>query len=252
MRVFATSDFHGGLAGLEPGGFGLCEIGVDFSPRRMGITPEGEAAWMQRENIPWMTARKAEQFVVVPGSHAVLKGRSGRMATGGREFFGWPESYRILIDEGFDFWGMRVCGCPWIGPFGGRWANEESSDVRLEARHVKIPGGHGMLVWHNSPRREWSGEDAEMNARRRCYEPSGSMALAKAIERAMPRAVFWGHVRDGLPGDVWVDWANGGGRRTYVYNVSRLDSKYRVRYEPRAIEVLTKRQMKERDNGEAT
>jgi Icc-related predicted phosphoesterase len=247
MKVFATSDFHGNLQGLEPSGFDLCIIGGDYSPRWRGVTIEDQVAWMQREFIPWMAQRSSVQFVVVPGNHDIVMRQSEMLASSGWEFFGWPDNCKFLIDEGFEFGGLKIWGCPWIGPCGGRWAFEESSDVRLEARYDKIPSCLDILVCHNAPMWEWSGADAVMNTRKRCYEHSGSRALAKAIEKTMPRVVFCGHVHDGLHGDIWVDWKNGDGNRTYLYNVSRLDGKYQVRYEPRTIEILTRQQMTERD-----
>ena len=61
-------------------------------------------------------------------------------------------------------------------------------------------------------------------------EHFGSPELTEAIAEKCPRFVFCGHIHTGLHGGVDFE-------ATRIYNVSRLDERYEVAYEPTWVEV---------------
>ena len=106
------------------------------------------------------------------------------------------------------------------------WAFEGEPD-RLVEWFSKIPSGLDVLVTHSPPRIPGSDVDRSLQTN---SEHFGSPELTEAIAEKHPRFVFCGHIHTGLHGGVDFE-------ATRIYNVSRLDERYEVAYEPTWVEI---------------
>ena len=111
--------------------------------------------------------------------------------------------------------GVRFYGTPWVPIISYSWAFEGESDT-LKRWFAKIPPGLDVLVTHSPPRIPGSDVDRSLQTD---SEHFGSSELTEAIVEKHPRFVF-------------VDFES-----TRVYNVSRLDERYEIAYEPTWVEI---------------
>ena len=91
----------------------------------------------------------------------------------------------------------------------------------------KIPSDLDVLVTHGPPRIPGSDVDRSLQTD---SEHFGSSELAEAIAEKCPRFVFCGHIHTGQHGGVDFESSR-------IYNVSRLDERYEIAYEPTWLDV---------------
>ena len=84
-----------------------------------------------------------------------------------------------------------------------------------------------MLVTHSPPRIPGSDVDRSLQTD---SEHFGSLELTEVIIEKRPRFVFCGHIHTGQHGGVDFEGSR-------IYNVSRLDERYEIAYEPTWVEV---------------
>ena len=106
------------------------------------------------------------------------------------------------------------------------WAFEGEPDT-LKSWFKKIPDGLDVLITHSPPRIPGSDVDRSLQTD---SEHFGSPELTEAVIEKHPRLVFCGHIHTGQHGGV-----DFGGSR--IYNVSRLDERYEIAYEPTWVEI---------------
>ena len=132
----------------------------------------------------------------------------------------------FLGDAGTEIGGVRFYGTPWVPIISYSWAFEGESDT-LKRWFSKIPLGLDVLVAHSPPRIPGSDVDRSLQTD---SEHFGSSALTEAIVEKCPRLVFCGHIHTGEHGGVDFESSR-------VYNVSRLDERYEIAYEPTWVEI---------------
>ena len=99
MKVFAISDMHGRLEGLDPKGADLVVVAGDF-----GIM-KGWGAWHLYGQVEWVNTRLAEwcascpktQFRFVPGNHDLFAEQPGLLSE-----VRLPENAKLLVDESYE------------------------------------------------------------------------------------------------------------------------------------------------------
>ena len=106
------------------------------------------------------------------------------------------------------------------------WYLQLKSDVP-DTIVEELPGDIDVLVTHSPPRIPDSDVDRSLQTD---LEHFGSPELKEATIEKRPRLVFCGHIHTGQHGGVDFEGSR-------IYNVSRLDERYEIAYEPTWVEV---------------
>jgi len=95
MKLFAISDMHGQLDGLDPKGVDLVLIAGDFArlERLDFIGVCNQVDWVQRKFCAWCAAYPKTQFRLIPGNHDLFAQESQFLAQ-----IKWPANVKLLID----------------------------------------------------------------------------------------------------------------------------------------------------------
>lgn len=228
MKVVAVSDLHGNLNRLDFGGYDLVVMAGDIAPLR------GFGRWDVYRQLKWVNVVFGDftdrfpntQFVIIPGNHDLF-------AVAGERFGGTDEwicrfggNVKMLIDETFEFRGLKIYGTPWIPVISHSWAFE-SERRELSDSFSKIPYGLDVLITHSPPRIDGETVDYSLQNGR---GPFGSAELANAIFDKKPKTVFCGHIHSG--NHEPTDFGN-----SRIVNVSRLDERYEIAYDPFELEI---------------
>lgn len=139
----------------------------------------------------------------------------------------------MLIDEQMTFKSrdgreVKIYGTPWVPVISHSWAFEaESPD--LKRKYSKIPERCDILVVHSPPHisdsngidrsLEWGGTEA-----------FGSSELAQEVFKKSPKMLFCGHIHSGDHSKTMLG-------STECYNVSRVDERYEIAYDPLVLEI---------------
>ena len=224
MKLYAVSDLHGNLAGLDPQDADVVVIAGDVAPMKgWGVWHvNDQVKWMNQKFAAWCEQYPKAEFAVIPGNHDLFAQRDDVPTK-----LMLPRNVHFIVDDIVEVKGLRIAGSPWIPPISGRWAFETNDEADL-ARHFKwIPEGVDILVTHTPPFVEGWNVDVSLQTQSPHF---GSRALAAAIARAKPKLVFCGHIHTG---DHRVhELVHADGLITKIYNVSRLDEDYAVAFEP--------------------
>ena len=219
MKIMAVSDLHGRLDGLDPSGADVVVLAGDVAPLhghgRWYVDEQSE--WMGGEFRDWTSSYPGVSFCVVPGNH---------------DFYAldlkceFSPNVRFLLDSGVEIGGIRFYGAPWVPIISYSWAFEAEPDM-LRRQFSKIPAGTDVFITHSPPRIPGSDVDRSLQTD---SEHFGSSELAEAIMEKRPRLVFCGHIHTGQHGGV--DFGE-----SRIYNVSRLDERYEIAYEPTWVKI---------------
>ena len=230
MKIFSVSDMHGRLDGLSPEGCDIVVIAGDFAlleaHGKWGMKDQRE--WVIEEFIPWINKYPDCEFVIVPGNHDLCFDPSKVAKFPGENWrINWPKNARVLIDSECEVKGLHIYGTPWVPIISYSWAFEAEHDT-LKRKFAKIPENLDILITHTPPHipdfaidrsLQWGGDEA-----------FGSSELADAILDKRPRNVFCGHIHTGTHGGVEFGGAK-------IYNVSRVDERYDIAYEPEVVDI---------------
>ena len=229
MKIFATSDLHGQLEGLNPTGYDLVIIAGDIAPLK-GFTKWNmydQKKWIQKKFVSWMESYPNTQFVFVPGNHdlSLEHERTCRMSG-----FDWsirlPENAHMLYDSGIELLGLKIYGTPWVPIISYMWAFEAEHD-KLVKKFSKIPYDLDILITHAPPHISNCVLDYSLQTGN---GPFGSNELTQALYDKQPRMCFCGHIHSGDHSPFKFD-------NCTIYNVSRIDECYEIAYEPTIVEV---------------
>ena len=229
MKLFATSDLHGHLEGLDPSGCGIVFIAGDFSPLA-GFdfaSLKKQQRWIKDRFFPWCAGYPETTFCVIAGNHDLTLEHPEEWPVS------WPGNVLYLQDSGAEVKGLKIYGTPWVPYIQGRWAFEERFYGELYGHFRDIPGGIDILLTHTPPVYPDAKIDISPNVAD-CPH-FGSVELSEAIERVKPSLVFCGHIHPGDHAPYTVRHKDGSA--TVVRNVSRLDNDYRVAFPPAVVEL---------------
>ena len=225
MKLYAVSDFHGNLDGLDPQGMDLVLIAGDFArlERLDFIGVCNQIDWVQREFCAWCADYPQTQFRLIPGNHDIFAQEPQFYA-----LIKWPSNVKLLIDEEDEVNGLRLYGSPWVPHINGCWAFEAppGGDC-LERYFAAIPEGLDILLTHTPPKIRHQKLDVSIDTNSPHF---GSPELTDALRRAHPRYALCGHIHSG--DHKAYEFVHTNGAATTIRNVSRLNEDYRVDYEP--------------------
>lgn len=231
MTIYAISDMHGNLNGLNPAGCDVVVVAGDFAP----LSGFGkwhvyeQKKWTQSKFFEWIEKYPDIQFIITPGNHDMFADPKYQAAYRDMNFsVQWPSNAKLLLNSGCEFNGLRFWGTPNVPIINHRWAFE-SDDETLRRRFSAIPEKVDVLVSHGPPR--ISGQALDISLEYGVDSPAfGSYELAAAVFDKKPRYMFCGHIHSGQHGRTAF---NG----TAIYNVSRVDESYEIAYEPAVVEI---------------
>ena len=230
MRIYAISDMHGQLEGLDPKGMDLVLIAGDFArlERLDFIGVCNQVDWVQRKFCAWCANYPQTKFCLTPGNHDLFAQDLKTLAQ-----IRWPENVKVLIDGEDEVGGLRIYGTPWVPHINGRWAFEASSNGDcLTDRFSAIPEGLDILLTHTPPKIRHQKLDVSIDTNSPHF---GSAELTEALRHAQPRYALCGHIHSGDHNAYELVHANGS--TTLIRNVSRLNEDYRIAYEPFVFEL---------------
>ena len=229
MKIFAISDTHGNLEGLDPSGCDVVVMAGDLAPLR-GWNERAlldQVRWMNTVFRDWCGRCPKTAFRMIPGNHDLFAAYDDL-----RSAVRLPENAKLLIDELDEVNGLRIYGTPWVPFINGRWAFEENVSGLLGRKFAAIPDGVDVLLTHTPPRIPHKKVDVSIDRKSPHFGPR---ELLDAIRKARPRYALCGHIHSGDHNPILLSHADGS--ETVVRNVSRLDEEYKVRYEPFVFEV---------------
>ncbi len=230
MKIYAVSDMHGQLEGLDPKNADLVLIAGDFAllERLDFIGLCNQVDWVRRTFCEWCASYPNTQFRMIPGNHDLFAQE--------RQFLDeikWPENAKLLIDAGDEVDGLRIYGTPWVPHINGVWAFEASPlGDGLDHAFGAIPEGVDVLLTHSPPLIRHQKVDVSIDNNSPHF---GSVELKKALERTQPRYALCGHIHSGDHKPYVLKHECGSD--TIVRNVSRLNEDYRIAYEPFVFEI---------------
>ena len=230
MKLMAVSDLHGNLDGLDPSGCDVVAVAGDFS-KMYGFGywhVYSQTGWIKKKFFDFVSSYPDVQFVVTPGNHDLSFDPRYNSNDWRADLQDCPQNLRFLVDSGAEILGLKFWGTPWVPPISGVWAFE-ADDKKQKLAFSLIPNGVDVLISHSPPRipdRELDVSDFGTTKSR----PFGSWMLADAVSEKKPRYMFCGHIHTG-------DHAPAEFAGSTVYNVSRLNESYEIRYEPLILDV---------------
>ena len=107
MKIYAISDLHGRLEGLDPKGVDLVLVAGDLAPMhgwRAGDI-DYQVCWINATLREWMGGYPKTQFRLIPGNHDLFAQND--------EFLNnlWlPKNTKLLIDHEDEVDGLRIYG----------------------------------------------------------------------------------------------------------------------------------------------
>lgn len=239
MKVFATSDLHGNLEGLDLEGIDLAILAGDIAPLK-GMSSwdvYDQLVWMNTEFNDWCNRWPNAKIVFTPGNHdffPLIKDRFGEKLREENLDLKLASNATMLIDKCIDIYGsnsnvsgcLRVYGTPWVPIISHRWAFEAEHD-KLQDKFAQIPKDVDILVTHAPPRLNCVDVSLDYGVN---SERFGSSELSEAIAFKFPKMCFCGHIHSGSHSMSKLG-------STQVWNVSRLNESYNIAYEPLRLEV---------------
>lgn len=172
MRIVAISDTHGYHDKIAlPKGDVLIHSG-DMCDLVCG-TPTTTAEQIKSLDR-WFEKQDFKKIICVPGNHdkAIEMGHLRRL-----------HNAVILIDEHYEYEGVKFFGSPWTPPFFGAFGKSEKD---VEKVYDRIYDNVDVMITHGPPK-----GILDMTA---YGESIGSKALLKAVERVKPKLHVFGHV----------------------------------------------------------
>lgn len=224
LHIYAVSDLHGHLEGLDPSGMDAVLIAGDFAVMNgwSATHMAHQLWWVQDVFCKWCAKHPKTMFFVVPGNHDLFAERKEL-----RKTIKWPDNVKLLVDEGCEFNGLSIYGTPWVPFINGSWAFEEVFPGHLREQFAAIPENLDILITHSPPKIRSRKIDVSID---RNSPHFGSEDLTDAILRKRPRLALCGHIHTG--DHSLIEVGHDDGTKTLLRNVSRLDEEYKVRYAP--------------------
>ena len=230
MRICVIGDLHGYLPTIEP-----CEILLicgDISPLRMQKNLPQCEKWLKTTFAEWIKELPCEQVFLVAGNHDHTFENRGYMwltpvltePTDGKVVYLESNHVDYLSDDGKVY---RIWGTPYCHIFGN-WAFMYPDD-KLKELYSSMPYDCDIVISHDAfsvndygtvPPNMWHNEP--INA--------GNEVLTKIILERKPTYAFCGHIHEGNHNLEEID-------NVKMANVSLLDDKYDVSYEPLYLDI---------------
>lgn len=219
MKICAISDLHGHLEFNIKDSDILCICG-DVVPLKVQRSNEMSYFWFKNEFIPWIIKQPVKETFMIGGNHDFY------LYLKLDEFRNMIKDLHIhyLLDEEYNYEGMRIYGTPWCHKFG-KWAFMDYSESELDEIYNKIPGGLDIVLAHDCPYgfNDICLQDVPWNGGEKKH--IGNKALLRAIRDRQPKYLLTGHLHTVSKEPILLG-------KTVVQNCSLLDEYYNLTYPP--------------------
>ena len=131
MKIYAISDLHGRLEGLDPKGVDLVLVAGDFAPMHgwSAVDIDYQVCWINATLREWISS-----YPIIPGNHDLFAQNSDFLPD-----VRIPKNAKLLIDQADEVDGLRIYGTPWVPYINGSWAFEEMCPGQLREKFSAIP-----------------------------------------------------------------------------------------------------------------
>ena len=232
MRICVMSDLHGEL----PTPYEAAELTLicgDIVPLRMQRNIPQSRKWIFYDFVYWALNWPGEKILFIGGNHDFIfdghwhGGDTTELyikTNGKLEYMpgDFPKYYTNFSGQEYKIYGTPYCH------IFGEWAFMRE-DETLRELYKNIPTECDVIISHDAadinnlglvPPNIWHSEP----------ENAGNKILAEAIQLAKPRFYFCGHIHEGNHQVTEIDG-------TTMANVSLLNDKYQMVYEPLYIDI---------------
>lgn len=215
MTIAAISDIHGYLPILNKCDV-VCICG-DIIPLNIQRDIKKSLTWLNTEFKEWVQELPCKKVIMTPGNHDFVFEKSSWVH---------DDKISVLIDQLYEFEGIKFYGTPWIQNLKNWAFNDDSGKA-----YNMIPYDVDVLLTHMPPKINDYGRVMDWYAFNYLND-FGSEKLAENVKLKSPKYHIFGHVHTG------DHQASKVGDTTYC-NVSLKDEDYGIRYKEFEFE-LTK------------
>ena len=227
MKICGISDIHGDLSvKIQPCDV-LCICG-DIVPLEVQVNSKKSKRWLKELFIPWCSKQPCKKVLIVGGNHDFFLWHHPLQM---KEMVKEEEKIEYLLNEGYEFEGVKFFGTPLCKEFG-YWAfmypydeQDRILDKALEEWEKNID----VLLTHDSP---YGVSDIILD--KSCPwatdEHIGNKSLEAFIIKTAPKLHLHGHLHSTNHDEEILGV-------TKVYCVSILGEQYTVQYEPQYFDI---------------
>ena len=227
MKICGISDIHGDLSvKIQPCDV-LCICG-DIVPLEIQVNSKKSKRWLKELFIPWCSKQPCKKVLVVGGNHDFFLWHHPQQM---KEMVKEEEKIEYLLNEGYEFEGVKFFGTPLCKEFG-HWAfmyPYEEQDKILEKALEEWGKNIDVLLTHDSP---YAVSDIILD--KSCPwatdEHIGNKSLEAFIIKTAPKLHLHGHLHSPNHDEEILGV-------TKVYCVSILGEQYTIEYEPQYFDI---------------
>lgn len=227
MKICGISDIHGDLSvKIQPCDV-LCICG-DIVPLEVQVNSKKSKRWLKELFIPWCSKQPCKKVLVVGGNHDFFLWHHPLQM---KEMVKEEEKIEYLLNEGYEFEGVKFFGTPLCKEFG-YWAfmyPYEEQDRILDKALEEWGKNIDVLLTHDSP---YGVSDIILD--KSCPwatdEHIGNKSLEAFIIKTAPKLHLHGHLHSTNHDEEILGV-------TKVYCVSILGEQYTVQYEPQYFDI---------------
>lgn len=227
MKICGISDIHGDLSvKIQPCDV-LCICG-DIVPLEVQVNSKKSKRWLKELFIPWCSKQPCKKVLIVGGNHDFFLWHHPLQM---KEMVKEEEKIEYLLNEGYEFEGVKFFGTPLCKEFG-YWAfmyPYDEQDRILDKALEEWGKNIDVLLTHDSP---YGVSDIILD--KSCPwatdEHIGNKSLEAFIIKTAPKLHLHGHLHSTNHDEEILG-------TTKVYCVSILGEQYTVQYEPQYFDI---------------
>ena len=227
MKICGISDIHGDLSvKIQPCDV-LCICG-DIVPLEVQVNSKKSKRWLKELFIPWCSKQPCKKVLVVGGNHDFFLWHHPLQM---KEMVKEEEKIEYLLNEGYEFEGVKFFGTPLCKEFG-YWAfmyPYDEQDRILDKALEEWGKNIDVLLTHDSP---YGVSDIILD--KSCPwatdEHIGNKSLEAFITKTAPKLNLHGHLHSTNHDEEILGV-------TKVYCVSILGEQYTIEYEPQYFDI---------------
>ena len=227
MKICGISDIHGDLSVKILPCDVLCICG-DIVPLEVQVNSKKSKRWLKELFIPWCSKQPCKKVLVVGGNHDFFLWHHPLQM---KEMVKEEEKIEYLLNEGYEFEGVKFFGTPLCKEFG-YWAfmyPYDEQDRILDKALEEWGKNIDVLLTHDSP---YGVSDIILD--KSCPwatdEHIGNKSLEAFIIKTAPKLHLHGHLHSTNHDEEILGV-------TKVYCVSILGEQYTIEYEPQYFDI---------------
>ena len=223
MKILGISDLHGTLPKITNEEFDVLCICGDLFPLKIQNNIPRCKSWLEKKFIKWCESILCDHVLLIAGNHDKCFERTFRNDI---DSIFKNTKIHYLENDLIEIDGIKFYGTPYCTIFGN-WAFMRD-DENLSIIFDNIPENIDVLLTHDAP---YGTSDVCLQKESWITEGHlGNKPLRDAIITKSPKFNFHGHLHSSNHSAELLN-------NTEVYNVSLLDEKYKLTYNPLKLEL---------------